>query len=660
LLKRIGTGVLVTLSLINMLALAFNIQPVEASGTIYIRSDGSIDPPTVPIQCVADVYTFTDDIYNKSIEVRISNITLDGNGHLLCGPTTGKHIGFGIHLRWRKNVTITDIVISNSHAYSIFLDESSNCRIVNNSILSIDCMWGIRLVDSHHNLLTNNTVMNTYKAIELVGSSYNILSNNEVIDNTHGIWLNGQYHPSTGNTLRNNVMTDNKHSFLVYSHFMSRSGYINDVDTSNIVDGKPIYYWINRCNETIPLDASCVVIVDSSGITVKNLRLRNTATGVCLAYTENSVIENVTATTNYLGIWLEHSDSNIITKNNLTDNDGPGIFLGWSGHNNLTDNFVQNTNSSGIWLEDCLPGYNTLIGNTVLYSRTGKTQEWDGAGILVDDSDHCKVIDNNVTSNSFGIVVGATQATANQLSGNNIVMNDVGLMLGGAVHNVIYHNNFIDNKLQVDTGKGMWEPRNNTFDSGYPSGGNYWSNYTGVDLFSGPYQNEMGSDGIGDTRHVLDENNEDNYPLMGMFYFTVEIEGGQIYHVTAISNSTVSDFHVVLWLSSPNEYLQPGQKFIGFYLTGEERTIGFCRTMIPRAVLNDSYTVLVDWQEVTVKELPISNSTHAYLYFTYNHSTKEVIIIPEFPSFLILPLFMTATLLAVVVYKRKPQRNIGK
>jgi len=54
----------------------------------------------------------------------------------------------------------------------------------------------------------------------------------------------------------------------------------------------------------------------------------------------------------------------------------------------------------------------------------------------------------------------------------------------------------------------------NLWDDGYPSGGNYWSNYAGVDFYSGPYQNETGSDGIGDTRHVIDENNWDNYPLM--------------------------------------------------------------------------------------------------------------------------------------------------
>jgi hypothetical protein len=35
--------------------------------------------------------------------------------------------------------------------------------------------------------------------------------------------------------------------------------------------------------------------------------------------------------------------------------------------------------------------------------------------------------------------------------------------------------------------------------------------------------------------------------------------------------------------------------------------------------------------------------THSYLYFTYDHSTKEVIIIPELPSLILPPLFMLCT-----------------
>ena len=54
----------------------------------------------------------------------------------------------------------------------------------------------------------------------------------------------------------------------------------------------------------------------------------------------------------------------------------------------------------------------------------------------------------------------------------------------------------------------------NNWDYGYPSGGNYWSDYNGTDVYSGPYQNETGSDGKGDTPYSIDEYNVDDYPLM--------------------------------------------------------------------------------------------------------------------------------------------------
>jgi hypothetical protein len=66
--------------------------------------------------------------------------------------------------------------------------------------------------------------------------------------------------------------------------------------------------------------------------------------------------------------------------------------------------------------------------------------------------------------------------------------------------------------------------------------------------------------------------------------------------------------------------------------------------------------VLITYPQV--RELPCSNETYEYLYINYTHSEHTIeisgtTIIPEFPSFLVLPLFMIATLLAVIVYRRK-------
>jgi hypothetical protein len=158
--------------------------------------------------------------------------------------------------------------------------------------------------------------------------------------------------------------------------------------------------------------------------------------------------------------------------------------------------------------------------------------------------------------------------------------------------------------------------------------GNFWSDYSGDDL---------DYDGIGDTPHIIDANNIDHYPLMGMFS---KYNATSEQQVQTICNSTISEF-------------QHNGTAISFNIAGENGSAGFCRICIPTALMNETYQVYVNGTEVEYNLLPVSNSTHSYLYFTYQHSTKEVVIIPEFPSLILLPFLMSGTLLAAVFYRRK-------
>jgi hypothetical protein len=201
----------------------------------------------------------------------------------------------------------------------------------------------------------------------------------------------------------------------------------------------------------------------------------------------------------------------------------------------------------------------------------------------------------------------------------------------------IFHNNFINNTQNVDAymAGGVW-------DNGVE--GNYWDDYNGSD---------SDHDGIGDSWYVIDQNNIDHFPLMGMFYsfeVSLPIHPSSSEYVNVVSNSTVENLDLFINLGIPD--LPP--IFLYFYVSGEDGTGGFCRVMIPRTILNSSsYTVLVDENPVDVTELQDSNSTHAYLYFTYQHSRQFIMIIPEFSPLTILPLLMIATLLTLTIYKKK-------
>lgn len=143
--------------------------------------------------------------------------------------------------------------------------------------------------------------------------------------------------------------------------------------------------------------------------------------------------------------------------------------------------------------------------NNTLFRNSITNNEHDG--IYLDESDYNTIYGNDVMANGeYGICI--ISSSNNTICGNNLASDyyhDIGL--SSSINNTFYHNNFISDVVG-DSSYG------NDWDAGYPSGGNYWDDYNGADLYGGPDQNIAGSDGIGDTPYIIDSNNTDNYPLM--------------------------------------------------------------------------------------------------------------------------------------------------
>ena len=95
-------------------------------------------------------------------------------------------------------------------------------------------------------------------------------------------------------------MTGNQYNFGVSGHNLQ--DYIHDIAVSNIVDGKPVIYWVNQTNKQPPTNAGYVAIINCTKITVKNFSLIKNWQAVLLAYTTNSTIKNFTVTSNMDGI----------------------------------------------------------------------------------------------------------------------------------------------------------------------------------------------------------------------------------------------------------------------------------------------------------------------------------------------------------------------
>jgi len=252
---------------------------------------------------------------------------------------------------------------------------------------------------------------------------------------------------------------------------------------------------------------------------------------------------------------------------------------------------------------------------------------------------HCRDITvsrNNITENNNRGVNVYEDCNGTIIRGNNIISNDCGTEIEDGTH-MIYHNNFMGNNEHVKA----LVYSSNTWDNGVE--GNYWSNYTGVDL-------DAGGDGIGDSSHVIDANNQDDYPLMGpISFFDAGTWDEVTYYVHTISNSTVSDL-----------YFSEGDMLVGFNVTGPNDTGGFCRVAIPKELLwcEDifDWTVRVNgaWVPIRIQE----HSDYSYIYFTYSHSVQKVEIfgtevIPEFSTWTSILLVLTALAIVMTICRGK-------
>lgn len=389
-----------------------------------------------------------------------------------------------------------------------------------------------------------------------VRSSGAFLTNNTVSGFLFGIML----YDSKRIVLRNNLLMDNKFNLEVWG--LTIEHFFHDIDSSNLVDGKKVYYLVNATGETVPRDAGYVAVVNSSKVIVANISITSNGEGILVAYSRNCMISNVEVSACNRGVRLIASDNNSITFSSFYGNFWAGIVLDSSHFNEVYRNLFS-SNHAGVLVSSSI-----LLNLISEKNMIEENQMYDNTyGLYLRDARDNQLIRNFLKTNYVGTFI--EYGEGNIFYGNIFSNNSIGIQLHISKNNTIYHNSFIKNSMHVEIQDALVSK--NAWNSSYPFGGNYWDDFLFNDSFSGPLQNLTGSDGIADGLRYLNEYNIDFYPVGAPpSFIDLFVGGNQKFSIVMITSSEFNDFNYSLLTRS-----------FGFSLS-EIKERGFCRVSLPK------------------------------------------------------------------------------
>ncbi|UCH88862.1 MAG: right-handed parallel beta-helix repeat-containing protein [Thermoplasmata archaeon] len=371
-----------------------------------------------------------------------------------------------------------DVKIDGIPVGQLILANCSNFEMKNLEIEYVH--MGISIAYSMNIILKENNFINNYFGIQLYSASNNSISNNTFTNNRHSIDLRS----AKNNSIKDNIIISN---YGVGIYIRSSSG--NIIDNNEIINNRNKGIIITRSSYNTII-GNTISNSNKSGIELSNSR-------------ENKFLNNIISSNKLFGIYVKESSSNNFSGNHIQNNTNDGIYLNRSSSNNvIKGNNLSSNNNNGIHFRAL--SNNNIEENII---RDNKV-----AGIYFEISSNNNIKNNNISNNNFGILLN--WSSNNQIVINDIYKNNMGVFIESSPENNIYHNNFIENEIQAHE-----EEVSNRWYDEYPSGGNYWSDYKGSDIYSGPLQDQEGADGIGDTPYFINDKYQDKYPLMALYVY---------------------------------------------------------------------------------------------------------------------------------------------
>ncbi|MHA1375597.1 MAG: Loki-CTERM sorting domain-containing protein [Promethearchaeota archaeon] len=414
----------------------------------------------------------------------IENVTINGQNVGSCIEIRNSNAYFVVN-----NCTLYSSGTTN---YGIYLNYTNNGKIINNNCSVY--YFGMFLDRSNNITVLGNDISNNQYGIAVSFSNNTIISENSVNNN---LIADIAFQWSRNATLTKNILTSEGKELNFGGVFLSYSSSQEElasytIDTTNLINGKPIYYYTNE-NRLQPndfLNAGQIILVNCNDSLISNVNITDVYQGITIMYGNNNTITNSSLDNAYHGILVINISFNNVISGNIMKNCYYGITLYYDNNTLISRNVIEKS-YYGIYLSSMYN--NTVSGNIVSNCDVG---------IAMSNGNNTKILKNSLENNEKGIYLSSSSGN---IVSRNIIRNnkEYGVYISENIdpspstQNLFFQNSFLNNSVHAYDG-GIDNYWNNSII------GNYWDNYTGID---------SNDDGIGDTPHTF-QNGTDYLPIV--------------------------------------------------------------------------------------------------------------------------------------------------